>query len=104
MPPEQSRNGGPGEIIMHPVVARIDINAPRAGWFCELVIVIYEGVERLNLVVPRQLLAVPAPAERADKGDRGSQQFGLDLHGFNARREGGDLCVNELKAGGQAAL
>ena len=95
-------NRGLGQIIVHPVIARVDIDSPGGRRFVEIVYL--KRTEGLDLLIGGQLIAVPAPAERADERDRGSQQFGLDLHRLDARRQRGDLRVNKLKAGSQTAL
>ncbi len=45
----------------------------------------------------------PPPSARMSATED-SQQFGLDLHRVDARRQRGDLRVNEFKAGSQTAL
>src|SRR6185295_15070734 len=70
---EASRNKGLGQIIIHPVVARVHIDPTGGRRFLKFVVVVFERIERLNLLIGRQLLPVPAPAKRADERDRGSQ-------------------------------
>ena len=60
---------GLGQIIVHPVIVRIDIDSPSGRRFVEIDIL--ERAERLDLVVSGQLIPVPASAERADERDGG---------------------------------
>lgn len=63
----RSRSDGFGQIIMHPVIARVDIDSSRWRRFVEINIL--QRAEGLDLLISGQLIAVPAAAERADEGD-----------------------------------
>ena len=96
------KSDGLGQIIVYRVIVGVDIDPLKRGRFIEIDVL--ERSEWLNLLVGRQLIAIPAPAERTDEPDRALQQFGLDLHRFDARSQRGDLRINEFEAGGQTAL
>ena len=96
------KKDGLGQIVVYRVIVGVDVDPLKRGRFIEIDVL--ERPEWLDLLVGGQLIPVPAPAERTDEPDRALQQFGLDLHRFDARSQGGDLGINELEAGCQTAL
>ncbi|WHZ22637.1 MAG: hypothetical protein OJF47_001749 [Nitrospira sp.] len=65
-----------------PIIRRIDIDAAGGFWLVEIGIL--EDIERLDVFVRRQSLAIPTPAECAKKGDRIAQEVRPDLYGVTA--------------------
>ena len=96
------KKDGLGQIVVYRVIVGVDVDSLKRGRFIEIDVL--ERSEWLNLLVGRQLIPIPAPAERTHEPDRALQQFGLDLHRFDARSQGGDLRINEFEAGGQTPL
>ena len=69
--------------------------------FSSSIQVIFEGLERLNLVIGGHSGAIPTSAERPKQAHGGSQQIDLDLYSGDACIKRFDLRVNELKTRSQ---
>ncbi len=78
----RSRNGGLRQIIMYPIIIRVDIDSPNRQRFGKIGKL--ERIERLDLIVIGQLLPVPPSAERTDESNRGLEQVGLDGNEIDA--------------------
>ena len=91
-----------GQIIIDPVIVCVDIDAPSRLWF--LKVDIFEGTEGLNVLVGRQVFAVPASAKRTDQRNRGLEEIGLNAYEVNTCFQRLDLSEDEFKAGCQTAL